>query len=184
MRVSDDWFWRPDVRLALRTDDGAAVTLRYTGLVEQTPAFMKAATEDRETTWEQQYMRMVLQFALRLAHPVNLRRTRPHPGHRSRRIRGVPSDLTLSRLREPAGGASRGLSHMGQGGVSSGIALRTGTTDLAVIRAMADFTRNQGANARSWAKRRVALPRRPRGERGRLQRSPGRCAQGERRSGR
>ena len=62
MRVSDDGFWRPDVRLALRTDDGAALTLRYTGLVEQTPAFMTAATEDRETSWEQQYMRMVLQF--------------------------------------------------------------------------------------------------------------------------
>jgi hypothetical protein len=62
MRVSDDGFWRPDVRLALRTDDGAALTLRYTGLVEQTPAFVSAATEDRETTWEQQYMRMVLQF--------------------------------------------------------------------------------------------------------------------------
>lgn len=62
MHVSADGFWRPDVRIALRTDDGAAVTLRYTGLVEQTEAFIAAATADRETTWDQQYMRMVLQF--------------------------------------------------------------------------------------------------------------------------
>ncbi|MEN3280824.1 MAG: hypothetical protein V7607_1964 [Solirubrobacteraceae bacterium] len=62
MRVSADGFWRPDVRLALRTEDGAALTLSYTGLVEQTEAFVAAATEDRETTWDQQYMRMVLRF--------------------------------------------------------------------------------------------------------------------------
>jgi hypothetical protein len=38
------------------------LTLRYRGLVEQTDAFMAAATEDRETGWDDQYMRMQLHF--------------------------------------------------------------------------------------------------------------------------
>jgi hypothetical protein len=62
MRVSDDGFWRPDVRVAFLTDDGAAMTLHYSGLVEQTGAFIAAATEDRETGWDDQYMRMHLSF--------------------------------------------------------------------------------------------------------------------------
>jgi hypothetical protein len=62
MRVSHDGFWRPDVRVAFLTDDGAAMTLRYNGLVEQTDAFTAAATEDRETGWDDQYMRMHLSF--------------------------------------------------------------------------------------------------------------------------
>jgi hypothetical protein len=62
MTESPDGFWRPDVRVAFRTDDGAALTLHYTGLVEQTDAFVAAATEDRETGWDDQYMRMVLDF--------------------------------------------------------------------------------------------------------------------------
>jgi hypothetical protein len=44
------------------TRDGAPLTLHYTGLVEQTDAFVAAASEDRETGWDDQYMRMVLHF--------------------------------------------------------------------------------------------------------------------------
>ena len=62
MRASPDGFWRPDVRVAFRTDDGAGLTLHYTGLVEQTDAFVAAATRNRETGWDDQYMRMVLHF--------------------------------------------------------------------------------------------------------------------------
>jgi hypothetical protein len=50
------------VRVAFLTDDGAAMTLHYSGLVEQTGAFIAAATEDRETGWDDQYMRMHLSF--------------------------------------------------------------------------------------------------------------------------
>jgi hypothetical protein len=62
MRVGADGFWRPDVRVAFLTDDGAAVTLRYRGLVQQTDAFIAAATNDGETGWDDQYMRMHLVF--------------------------------------------------------------------------------------------------------------------------
>jgi hypothetical protein len=62
MSRSPDGFWRPDVRVQLVTDDGATVLLHYTGLVEQTDAFIKAAAENRETDWGDQYMRMVMSF--------------------------------------------------------------------------------------------------------------------------
>ena len=62
MAVSGDGYWRPDVRLQLRTDDGAAILMSYTGLVEQTDAFKQAASADRETSWDDQYMRMVVSF--------------------------------------------------------------------------------------------------------------------------
>jgi hypothetical protein len=62
MSAAADGFWRPDVRVAFRTGDGAALTLHYTGLVEQSDAFISAAAEDRETGWDDQYMRMVLHF--------------------------------------------------------------------------------------------------------------------------
>jgi len=62
MAVSPDGFWRPDVRVQFRTDDGAIVLMRYTGLVEQSDAFTQAATEDRETSWDDQYMRMAVVF--------------------------------------------------------------------------------------------------------------------------
>jgi Protein of unknown function (DUF3237) len=35
MWVSDDGFWRPDVRAPFKTHDGATVLMHYTGLVEQ-----------------------------------------------------------------------------------------------------------------------------------------------------
>jgi hypothetical protein len=62
MLRSEDGFWRPDVRVQLVTEDGATVLLHYTGLVQQTDAFIKAASENRETDWDDQYMRMVMAF--------------------------------------------------------------------------------------------------------------------------
>jgi hypothetical protein len=55
-------FWRPDVRTQFRTDDGAVVLMRYTGLVEQSEAFLRAATEDGHTDWDDQYMRLAITF--------------------------------------------------------------------------------------------------------------------------
>jgi hypothetical protein len=62
MGIGTDGYWRPDVRAQFRTRDGAVVLMRYTGLVEQTPAFEAAAAQDRETRWEEQYMRLSLTF--------------------------------------------------------------------------------------------------------------------------
>jgi Protein of unknown function (DUF3237) len=62
MQMSPDGFWRPDVRAQFRTDDDAVVLMHYTGLVEQTDAFAAAASEDRETGWSDQYMRLSIQF--------------------------------------------------------------------------------------------------------------------------
>ncbi len=44
------------------SDDGAVILMRYTGLVEQSDAFKAAATEDRETSWDDQYMRLAITF--------------------------------------------------------------------------------------------------------------------------
>ena len=60
--MSSDGFWRPDVRVALRTDDDALVLMRYTGLVEQTESFAEAASNDRPTGWDDQYMRFAVSF--------------------------------------------------------------------------------------------------------------------------
>lgn len=38
MSVSDDGFWRPDVRAQFVTEDDAVVLMHYTGLVEETSA--------------------------------------------------------------------------------------------------------------------------------------------------
>lgn len=62
MLVGDDGFWRPNVRLQFLTDDGAVILLHYTGLVEQTETFKKAAQSDQATRWEDQYMRLSLCF--------------------------------------------------------------------------------------------------------------------------
>jgi hypothetical protein len=62
MNVSNDGFWRPDVHLPFVTDDGETILLHYTGLVEQTAAFKKAAEADRPTAWDDQYMRLMMNF--------------------------------------------------------------------------------------------------------------------------
>ena len=62
MLVSDDGFWRPDVRVQFVTDDGATILLHYTGLVEQTEKFKSAAANANSTEWDDQYMRMIFHF--------------------------------------------------------------------------------------------------------------------------
>jgi hypothetical protein len=62
MGDSPDGWWRPDVRLQMRTDDGAIVLVHHTGVVEQTERFAAAAEADQETRWEDQHMRLSLQF--------------------------------------------------------------------------------------------------------------------------
>jgi hypothetical protein len=62
MGVGGDGFLRPDVRLAFRSNDGAAILVRVSGLVEQTTAFMKANDENGETGYGDQYLRLVMQF--------------------------------------------------------------------------------------------------------------------------
>jgi hypothetical protein len=61
-RAGDDGYGRPDVRVQLVTDDHEIVLLEYTGIVESTPAFVDAAEHDRETQWDDQYMRMSMRF--------------------------------------------------------------------------------------------------------------------------
>jgi uncharacterized protein DUF3237 len=62
MGVTDDGFWRPDVRAQFLTDDGAVVLMHYTGLVEQTARFAAAAQSDEPTGWADQYMRLSIRF--------------------------------------------------------------------------------------------------------------------------
>jgi hypothetical protein len=62
MRVSSDGYLRPDVHVAFRTDDGEALLVRCTGLIEQTPAFLKANKENGATRWEDQYLRLMMRF--------------------------------------------------------------------------------------------------------------------------
>lgn len=62
MAMGSDGFWRPDVRAQFLTDDGAFLFMHYRGLVEQTDAFKAAAEADRETRFEEQYMRLAIAF--------------------------------------------------------------------------------------------------------------------------
>ena len=62
MRVSDDGFWRPDVRVPFETDDGETVLMHYTGLVQQTDSFKQAAEANQPTEWNDQYMRLTNRF--------------------------------------------------------------------------------------------------------------------------
>ena len=60
--VGTDRFGRPDVRVQFVTDDEAIILLHYTGLVERTAAFVKAAEDGAQTQWPDQYMRMAMSF--------------------------------------------------------------------------------------------------------------------------
>jgi Protein of unknown function (DUF3237) len=60
--ASPDGFGRPDVRVQLQTEDGAVILMHYTGLVEQTEAFVTAAGDDKPTDWDDQYMRFHVWF--------------------------------------------------------------------------------------------------------------------------
>lgn len=62
MWVSDDGFWRPDVRAPFVTDDGETILMHYRGLVQQTDAFKEAAEADQPTRWDDQYMRLAISF--------------------------------------------------------------------------------------------------------------------------
>jgi hypothetical protein len=62
LNVSPDKFNRPNVRVQLITDDGAFILLSYTGLVQATNAFATAAENNSATSWDDQYMRMVMTF--------------------------------------------------------------------------------------------------------------------------
>jgi hypothetical protein len=62
MRVSDDGFWRPDVRVPFQTNDGETVLMHYTGLVQQTDTFKHAAEANQPTEWRDQYMRLTMRF--------------------------------------------------------------------------------------------------------------------------
>ena len=62
MLVSEDGFWRPDVRMAFLTEDEKTVLLHYTGLVEQTETFKMAASQNQATHFDDQYLRMVMKF--------------------------------------------------------------------------------------------------------------------------
>ena len=60
--ASADGFGRPNVRVQLETDDGELILMQYTGLVELTDAFTRAASNDEPTGWDDQYMRFVFTF--------------------------------------------------------------------------------------------------------------------------
>jgi hypothetical protein len=62
MRVSDDGFWRPDVRVPFQTNDGETGLMHYTGLVQQTDIFKHAAEANQPTEWRDQYMRLTMRF--------------------------------------------------------------------------------------------------------------------------
>jgi uncharacterized protein DUF3237 len=56
--VDAEGFGAVDVRLHVRTDDGALLYLTYTGVVEFTDAVNAALAEGRGTEWGDQYLRV------------------------------------------------------------------------------------------------------------------------------
>lgn len=64
MGNSGDGYFRPDVRVAFRTHDGEALFVRCSGLIEQTPAFIKANKENSATGWDDQYLRLAMRFEI------------------------------------------------------------------------------------------------------------------------
>jgi hypothetical protein len=60
--VGADRFGRPDVRVQFMTVEGSLILLHYTGLVERTAVFTRAAEAGTETKWTDQYMRMTMSF--------------------------------------------------------------------------------------------------------------------------
>jgi hypothetical protein len=62
MWVSGDGFWRPDVRAPFVTEDGETILMHYRGLVQQTDTFKRAAEANQPTSWDDQYMRLMIHF--------------------------------------------------------------------------------------------------------------------------
>lgn len=58
VKVGDDGFARVDVRLQIRTDDGALIYASYDGLLELNDTTIAAlGNPSRETAWDDQYFR-------------------------------------------------------------------------------------------------------------------------------
>jgi len=95
MRVSEDGFWRPDVRAPFQTDDDETILMHYTGLVQQTETFKQAAEANKPTDWNDQYMRLTMRFdagAERyrwLNTSIAVRRQGAVAGDRQHRICGI-----------------------------------------------------------------------------------------------
>lgn len=63
MRLGADGVRRQDLRAQFVTDDGVTILLHYdSGLIRASNAFLKALADGTETTWADQYMRMVPEF--------------------------------------------------------------------------------------------------------------------------
>ena len=62
MQVGLDGHWRPDVRVALVTDDGETILLRYFGLVRPDERFLAAAGAGAATDYGDQYLRQFMTF--------------------------------------------------------------------------------------------------------------------------
>jgi Protein of unknown function (DUF3237) len=62
LRVGSDGYWRPDVRVQLRSHDDALILLQYSGLVQQTDKFRNASDHGLTTQYADQYMRMLFRF--------------------------------------------------------------------------------------------------------------------------
>jgi Protein of unknown function (DUF3237) len=62
LRVGADGYWRPDVRLQLRSHDDILILLQYSGLVQQTQKFRNASDHGLPTQYPDQYMRMLFRF--------------------------------------------------------------------------------------------------------------------------
>jgi hypothetical protein len=62
LHVGEDGYWRPDVRIQLRSHDDALILLQYSGLVQQTDKFKRAVDSGLPTQYPDQYMRMVFRF--------------------------------------------------------------------------------------------------------------------------
>lgn len=62
LRVGSDGYWRPDVRVQLRSHDDALILLQYSGLVQQTEKFKRASEIGLPTQYPDQYMRMLFRF--------------------------------------------------------------------------------------------------------------------------
>lgn len=63
MRIGPDGVRRQDLRAQLVTDDDVTILLQYdTGLIRASDRFLRALKDGSETTWSDQYMRMVPEF--------------------------------------------------------------------------------------------------------------------------
>jgi hypothetical protein len=63
IRLGDDGIRRQDQRLTFATHDGAVVMLHYdNALIRESRAFLSALEHGGQTTYDDQYMRMVAQF--------------------------------------------------------------------------------------------------------------------------